>query len=238
MYIIIKGMRSTIFSYLFEKFLLWHNKKKCKDRNITLNMHVVFGHCHFKSFVLAQKKIFLYLLHNGMPHIYTCASDTLYIQSGEHLSLFAWSAGDVYLSVLVVPVDVSADQPLHIQPTCAMSSVLYTWRRLLSKEDLQLQEGLNRKQRSIAKNNGIGQAASCCVLMEEDFVTKLLRNSGNSAPDQQNRGASGNTSATGPYQNLRVPEVSGLWDSTIDLSRSHDATTTKTAQVCSLNCYL
>lgn len=70
--------------------------------------------------------------------------------------------------------------------------------------------------------------------MEEDFVTKLLRNSGNSAPDQQNRGASGNTSATGPYQNLRVPEVSGLWDSTIDLSRTHDATTTKTAQVCSL----
>ncbi|XP_052722062.1 uncharacterized protein LOC128192965 [Crassostrea angulata] len=66
--------------------------------------------------------------------------------------------------------------------------------------------------------------------MEEDFVTKLLRNSGNSAPDQQNRGASGNTSAIGPYQNLRVPEVSGLWDSTIDLSRSHDATTTKTAQ--------
>lgn len=127
---------------------------------------------------------------------------------------------------------------LYIQPTCAMSSVLYTWRRLLSKEDLQLQEGLNRKQRSIAKNNGIVQAASCCVLMEEDFVTKLLRNSGNSAPDQQNRGASGNTSATGPYQNLRVPEVSGLWDSTIDLSRSHDATTTKTAQVCSLNCYL
>lgn len=123
---------------------------------------------------------------------------------------------------------------LYIQPTCAMSSVLYTWRRLLSKEDLQLQEGLNRKQRSIAKNNGIGQAASCCVLMEEDFVTKLLRNSGNSAPDQQNRGASGNTSATGPYQNLRVPEVSGLWDSTIDLSRTHDATTTKTAQVCSL----
>lgn len=127
---------------------------------------------------------------------------------------------------------------LYIQPTCAMSSVLYTWRRLLSKEDLQLQEGLNRKQRSIAKNNAIGQVASCCVLMEEDFVTKLLRNSGNSAPDQQNRGASGNTSATGPYQNLRVPEVSGLWDSTIDLSRSHDATTTKTAQVCSLNCYL
>lgn len=127
---------------------------------------------------------------------------------------------------------------LYIQSTCAMSSVLYTWRRLLLKEDLQLQEGLNRKQRSIAKNNGIGQAASCCVLMEEDFVTKLLRNSGNSAPDQQNRGASGNTSAIGPYQNLRVPEVSGLWDSTIDLSRSHDATTTKTAQVCSLNCYL
>lgn len=46
---------------------------------------------------------------------------------------------------------------LYIQPTCAMSSVLYTWRRLLSKEDLQLQEGLNRKQRSIAKNNGIVQ---------------------------------------------------------------------------------
>lgn len=41
-----------------------------------------------------------------MPHIYT-----LYIQSGKHLSLFAWSAGDVYLSVLFVPVDVSADQP-------------------------------------------------------------------------------------------------------------------------------
>lgn len=123
---------------------------------------------------------------------------------------------------------------LYIQPTCAISSVLYTWRRLLSKEDLQLQEGLNRKQRSIAKNNGIVQAASCCVLMEEDFVTKLLRNSGNSAPDQQNRGASGNTSATGPYQNLRVPEVSGLWDSTIDLSRTHDATTAKTVQVCSL----
>lgn len=40
---------------------------------------------------------------------------------------------------------------LYIQPTCAISSVLYTWRRLLSKEDLQLQEGLNRKQRSIAK---------------------------------------------------------------------------------------
>lgn len=172
-----------------------------------------------------------------MPHIYTCISDTLYIQSGEHLSLFAWSAGDVYLSVLFVPVDVSADQPLH---TADLYNVflLYTWRRLLSKEDLKLQEGLNRKQRSIAKNNGIGEVASCGVLMEEDFVTKLLRNSGNSAPDQQNRGASGNTSATGPYQNLRVPEVSGLWDSTIDLSRSHDATTTKTAQVCSLNCYL
>lgn len=170
-----------------------------------------------------------------MPHIYTCISDTLYIQSGEHMSLFAWSAGDVYLPFsLFLYLLIN----LYIQPTCAMSSVLYTWRRLLSKEDLQLQEGLNRKQRSIAKNNGIGQAASCCVLMEEDFVTKLLRNSGNSAPDQQNRGASGNTSATGPYQNLRVPEVSGLWDSTIDLSRSHDATTTKTAQVCSLNCYL
>lgn len=111
-------MRSTIFSYLFEKFLLWHNKKKCKDRNITLNMHVVFEHCHFKRFVLAQKKIFLYLLHNGMPHIYTCASDTLYIQSGKHLSLFAWSAGDVYLSVLFVPVDVSADQPLHTADLC------------------------------------------------------------------------------------------------------------------------
>lgn len=82
-------------------------------------MHVVFEHCHFKSFVLAQKKIiFLYLLHNGMPHIYTCASDTLYIQSGEHLSLFAWSAGDVYLSVLFVPVDVSADQPLHTADLC------------------------------------------------------------------------------------------------------------------------
>lgn len=115
-------MRSTIFSYLFEKFLLWHNKKKCKDRNITLNMHVVFEHCHFKSFVLAQKKIFLYLLHNVMPHIYTCASDTLYIQSGEHLSLFAWSAGDVYLSVLFVPVDVSADQPLHTADLCNVFS--------------------------------------------------------------------------------------------------------------------
>lgn len=106
------------------------------------------------------------------------------------------------------------------------------------KKTSNSRKGSKRKQRSIAKNNAIGQAASCCVLMEEDFVTKLLRNSGNSAPDQQNRGASGNTSATGPYQNLRVPEVSGLWDSTIDLSRSHDATTTKTAQVCSLNCYL
>lgn len=84
------------------------------------------------------------------------------------------------------------------------------------------------------KNNGVVQVASCCVLMEEDFVTKLLRNSGNSVPGQQNRGASGSTSATGPYQNLRVPEVSGLWDSTIDLSRTYDATTTKTAQVCSL----
>lgn len=51
-------------------------------------------------------------------HTYTCISDTLYIQSGKHLFLSAWSAGDAYLSFLFVPVDVSADEPLQTTDLC------------------------------------------------------------------------------------------------------------------------
>lgn len=177
---------------------------------------------------------FINLLHNGIPHIYI---HVYYINCISNLaSTCPCLSGQLVMPISPFSLFLYLLINLYMQPTCAMSSVLYTWRRLLSKEDFQLQEGLNRKQRSIGKkkNNGVVQVASCCVLMEEDFVTKLLRNSGNSVPGQQNRGASGSTSATGPYQNLRVPEVSGLWDSTIDLSRTYDATTTKTAQVCSL----
>lgn len=92
---------------------------------------------------------FINLLHNGIPHIYihvyhiNCISNlasTCPCLSGQ--LVMPISPFSLFLYLLI---------NLYMQPTCAMSSVLYTWRRLLSKEDFQLQEGLNRKQRSIGK---------------------------------------------------------------------------------------
>ena len=89
-----------------------------------------------------------------------------------------------------------------------------------------------RSQRSSTENNGTAQAASGRATMEEDFVTKLLRNSGNPGPEQGNyKAASGNPPPPLPYHALRVPEVSGLWDSNADLTVTYDTATTKGAQV-------
>nr|XP_022327786.1 uncharacterized protein LOC111127073 [Crassostrea virginica] len=81
------------------------------------------------------------------------------------------------------------------------------------------------------ENNGTAQEASGRATMEEDFVTKLLRNSGNPGPEQGNyKAASGNPPPPLPYHALRVPEVSGLWDSNADITVTYDTAATKGAQ--------
>lgn len=87
-------------------------------------------------------------------------------------------------------------------------------------------------QRASTENNGTAQEASDRATMEEDFVTKLLRNSGNPEPEQGNyKAASGNPPPPLPYHALRVPEVSGLWDSNADITVTYDTAATKGAQV-------
>ncbi|XP_061169877.1 uncharacterized protein LOC133179138 [Saccostrea echinata] len=67
--------------------------------------------------------------------------------------------------------------------------------------------------------------------MEEDFVSALLRNSGNS-PEQQSKGSpsADKSCVSNSYQNLRSPEVSGMWDSTLDISVMHGTSSTQTSE--------
>lgn len=69
-------------------------------------------------------------------------------------------------------------------------------------------------------------------MMEEDFVSALLRNS-EGPPEQRDR----KVSRTYSVENLSssrqgAPEISGAWNSTLDIIRDIDSSSPKIAQVC------